>query len=115
MVNVQKYQIVAIGDSVSQCEENYLDLLASNGIGKGEDSSEKDVLTITGRITKIAQAVVEGNSHYYLMVEGSQEIFDVSVAEYLDIIRYEVGDEITMEYQTGGKANVVLSLEGTGE
>lgn len=24
MVNVQKYQIVAIGDSVSQCEENYL-------------------------------------------------------------------------------------------
>ena len=115
MVNVQKYQIVAIGDSVSQCEENYLDLLASNGIGKGEDKEEKDVLTITGRITKIAQAVVEGNSHYYLMVEGSQEIFDVSVAEYLDIIRYEVGDEITMEYQTGGKANVVLSLEGTGE
>ena len=115
MVNVQKYQIVAIGDSVSQCEENYLDLLASNGIGKGEDSSEKDVLTITGQITKIAQAVVEGNSHYYLMVEGSQEIFDVSVAEYLDIIRYEVGDEITMEYQTGGKANVVLSLEGTEE
>ena len=115
MVNVQKYQIVAIGDSVSQCEENYLDLLASNGIGKGEDSSEKDVLTISGRITKIAQAVVEGNSHYYLMVEGSQEIFDVSVAEYLDIIRYEVGDEITMEYQTGGKANVVLSLEGTEE
>ena len=49
------------------------------------------------------------------MVEGSQEIFDVSVAEYLDIIRYEVGDEITMEYQTGGKANVVLSLEGTEE
>ena len=115
MVNVQKYQIVAIGDSVSQCEENYLDLLASNGIGKGEDKEEKDVLTITGRITKIAQAVVEGNSHYYLMVEGSQEIFDVSVAEYLDIIRYEVGDVITMEYQTGGKANVVLSLEGTGE
>ena len=115
MVNVQKYQIVAIGDSVSQCEENYLDLLASNGIGKGEDKEEKDVLTITGRITKIAQAVVEGNSHYYLMVEGSQEIFDVSVVEYLDIIRYEVGDEITMEYQTGGKANVVLSLEGTGE
>ena len=27
MVNVQKYQIVAIGDSVSQCEENYLELL----------------------------------------------------------------------------------------
>ena len=30
MVNVQKYQIVAIGDSVSQCQENYNELLLKN-------------------------------------------------------------------------------------
>ena len=65
MVNVQKYQIVAIGDSVSQCQENYLDLMASNGI-RGEEEGGSDVLSVTGRITKIAQAVVEGNSHYYV-------------------------------------------------
>lgn len=109
MVNVQKYQIVAIGDSVSQCQENYLDLMASNGI-RGEEEGGKDVLSITGRITKIAQAVVEGNSHYYVMVEGSDDIFDVSVVDFIDILRYEVGQEITMEYQEGGTANVVLSL-----
>lgn len=32
MVNVQKYQIVAIGDSVSQCQENYNELLLKNGV-----------------------------------------------------------------------------------
>lgn len=114
MVNVQKYQIVAIGDSVSQCQENYLDLMASNGI-RGEEEGGSDVLSVTGRITKIAQAVVEGNSHYYVMIEGSDDIFDVSVVDFIDILRYEVGQEITMEYQEGGTANVVLSLGAGSE
>ncbi|HIW82903.1 MAG TPA: CvpA family protein [Candidatus Dorea gallistercoris] len=114
MVNVQKYQIVAIGDSVSQCQENYLDLMASNGI-RGEEEGGADVLSVTGRITKIAQAVVEGNSHYYVMIEGSDDIFDVSVVDFIDILRYEVGQEITMEYQEGGTANVVLSLGAGSE
>ena len=34
MVNVQKYQIVAIGDSVSQCQENYNELLLKNGVNE---------------------------------------------------------------------------------
>ncbi len=114
MVNVQKYQIVAIGDSVSQCQENYLDLMASNGI-RGEEEGGTDVLSVTGRIAKIAQAVVEGNSHYYVMIEGSDDIFDVSVVDFIDILRYEVGQEITMEYQEGGTANVVLSLGAGSE
>ena len=110
MVNVQNYQTVAIGDSVSQCEENYQSLLLSSGL-KEEKKDEREVLTITGVITKIAQGVVEGNSHYYIMVEGSDEIFDVSVVDYLDIIKYDVGQEITMEYKTDTRANTVLSIQ----
>ena len=34
----------------------------------------REVKTITGKITKIAQGVIDGNSHYYLMIEGSEEI-----------------------------------------
>lgn len=110
MVNVQNYQTVAIGDSVSQCEENYQSLLLSSGL-KEEAKDEREVQTITGVITKIAQGVVDGNSHYYIMVEGSDEIFDVSVVDYLDIIKYEVGQEITMEYKADKKANAVLSIQ----
>lgn len=110
LVNVQKYQIVAIGDTVTQCEENYLDLLYTNGL-KDTEADTREVLTITDTITKIAQAVVEGNSHYYLMVEGSDQIFDVSVADYIDVIRYDVGQEITMEYKEGEEINQVLSVK----
>ncbi len=110
MVNVQKYQIVAIGDSVSQCEENYLELLLSNGVKQvAEDTRE--VKEITGRITKIAQAVIDGTSHYYLMVEGSEDIFDVSVVEFLDVVRCEVGQKVALEYKVDERANLVMSLE----
>ncbi|BDF05381.1 CvpA family protein [[Clostridium] hylemonae] len=109
MVNVQKYQIVAIGDSVSQCEENYLDLLLSNGV-KEVEKDTREVMTATGRITKIAQAVIDGSSHYYVMLEGSDEIFDVSVVDFIDIVKYDVGQEVTIEYKQGEKANTVMSL-----
>ena len=110
LVNVQKYQIVAIGDTVSQCEDNYLDLLYTNGV-KETEKDTREVKTITGKITKIAQAVVDGNSHYYLMLEGSDEIFDVSVADYINVIRYDVGQEVSLEYKEGDTTNTVLSVK----
>ena len=112
MVNVQKYQIVAIGDTVSECEENYSTLMYENGI-KETPEDTRDVETITARITKIAQGVVDGNSHYYIMVEGSDAIFDIPVVDFIDIIRYDVGDEVTIEYKEGEKINTVLSVNGT--
>ena len=109
MVNVQKYQVVGIGDTVSECEEEYLKLLLKDGIQKVEDTRE--VETISGTITKIAQGVVEGNSHYYIMIAGSEEIYDISVVEMIQVIRYEIGDEITMEYKAGEVVNTVLSIQ----
>ena len=111
MVNVQKYQIVAIGDTVSECESVYTDLMYENGI-KEKEKDTREVQTITAPITKIAQGVVDGNSHYYVMVEGSDAIFDVSVVDFIDIIRYNVGDEVTIEYKEGEKSNTVMSLNG---
>ena len=110
MVNVQKYQIVAIGDSVSQCEENYLSLLLSNGVKESERDT-REVKEITGQIEKIAQAVIDATSHYYIMISGSDDIFDVSVVDYIDVVRCEVGQVISIEYNEGEKTNTVLSLE----
>ena len=113
MVNVQKYQIVAIGDSVSQCEENYLELLFSNGV-KEVEKDTREVKTITGKITKIAQGVIEGTSHYYLMLENSEDIYDASVVDFIDVVRCEPGQEVTIEYKEDKKANLVMSLEFDG-
>lgn len=111
MVNVQKYQIVAVGDSVSACEKSYASLMNENGI-KVDASDASDIQKITGTVTKIAQSVVSGNSHYYLMLDGSDEIFDIAVTDLINVIRINEGDQVTLEYQKGDQTSLVLSLNG---
>lgn len=108
MVNIRRYQIVAIGDSVIECEKQYISLLSSNGIS---NVSSESVSKASGKITKIAQAVIEGNTHYYIMISGSDEIFDVPFADYINIIKFNEGDNITFEYTKGEAVNNVLSIK----
>ena len=46
------------------------------------------------------------------MLEGSDDIFDISIAEYISIIGFDVGDKVTIEYKAGEETNTVLSLNG---
>lgn len=97
MVNVQKYQWVAIGDTVQECERAYIKLLSTNGINGGGSSLSESV---KGRIASIAPVVVEGNTHYYICLANSEIIFDVNVSDtaFVDIVRYQVGDAIEFSY-----------------
>jgi hypothetical protein len=109
MVNIEQYQIVAIGDSVSECEKEYIKLLSSNGIeGEINSSSAEE---ITGKIAKISEAVIEGNSHYYLMLEGSGEIYDVKVADHINIVTYSVGDKISLQYVKEEEFNQLFDVK----
>lgn len=108
MVNIEKYQIVAIGDSVSECEKTYISLLKSSGISSSDITT---MPTITGTIAKIAQGVIDGNSHYYVLLEESDAIFDISVVDYINIIKYNVGDKVTFTYSEGAEVNTVLEVK----
>ena len=109
MVNVEKYQIVATGDSVTECQKNYMALMKENGISAS--ASDEGAKQVTGKIAKLFDAVVEGNSHCYVILEESDQIYDVSVADYLANVRYEVGDTITLEYTEDGEAATVLGIQ----
>ena len=110
MVNVQKYQIVAIGDSGSQWQENYNELLLKNGVKEKEKDTRKEE-EISGIISKIAQAVLDGNAHYYLMLEDSDAIYDVSVADIIDVIKCELGEQVTVTYKEDKDVNTVTKLD----
>lgn len=114
MVNVQKYQWVAIGDTVKECEKAYVTLLATNGISevKGHtDMYEK----ISGKILAAAPVVIEGNTHYYIALENSELVFDVDLSDQklIGIIRYQVGDMIQLTYAP--EENGVQMVAGIGE
>lgn len=110
MVNVQKYQVVAIGDTVDACQRQYMTLMKENGIESSVN--QENLKEVTGVIERMAEAVVDGNSHYYLVLKGSDVIYDVSVADNLSIIRYQEGDRVTLEYTEGEAVNTVYSVNG---
>ncbi len=110
MVNVQKYQLVATGDTVLACEEAYNEMLLANGV-TSEVEIEDDLLTATGTIEKISEVVFDGNTHYLIMLENSSMIYDVTVAPLVDIVRFDVGDEITFEYNAGDDMQSVTGIE----
>ncbi|MDO4321864.1 MAG: CvpA family protein [Lachnospiraceae bacterium] len=109
MVNIRRYQNVAIGDTVAECEQTYVKMLRAEGGGTtvSDDTAEK----ITGRIKRIAQGVVDGNTHFYVTLENSDAIFDVSLVEFMEIIRYDVGDAVTLTYLIEEPVCTVLGLE----
>ena len=114
MVNVQKYQWVAIGDTVQECERNYTGLLSTNGIVSESASAGKSV---SGKIESISPVVLEGNTHYYLCLEGREDIYDIDLsnAALLQIIRYQEGDSITLEYREGYGLNEVIDISPRDE
>lgn len=107
MVNIQRYQIVAIGDTVADCEKSYLSLMKTNNITSVDTSASKKR---SGTIARIAEAVIAGNTHYYLLLEGSDVIYDVNLAEFIGIVRYNVGDRITLEYMEGTDTSQVIGI-----
>ncbi len=109
MVNVQKYQWVAIGDTVQECEKNYTSLLSTNGIVSGSSNPGKSV---KGKIESISPVVLDGNTHYYICLERQEEIYDIDMSreELIQIIKYQPGDTITIEYLEGYGLNEVIDI-----
>ena len=80
MIDIQRYQNVAVGDTVADTQKVYEALLATNGVVAEGEGGATDVVTVKGTIRSMNQAVIEGNTHFYLTVEGEDgSIFDFAL------------------------------------
>lgn len=111
MVNVQDSQLVATGDTVSETEKAYRKLIVTSSTSTGSTSGGSGTQNVTGTVRKIAQGVVEGTTHYYLVLEGSDVIYDVNLSEHLDAILIDQGDTVTIEYTDGPDSMPVISFK----
>ena len=95
--HIQRYQNVAVGDTVADTQTAYEALLATNGVLTNE-TDLTDVEQLTGTIENMAQAVIDGNSHFYLTIAGQDGMFDFALPGLLEVVKYKVGDQITFTY-----------------
>lgn len=110
MVNVQKYQLVAVGDTVADCEIAYNEMLLNNGVTKEEEDT-REIEEIEGEIAKISPVVIDGNTHYYVLLKNSEEIFEVKTAYIVNIMPYDIGDKIQLEYKDNGNTKTVINIK----
>ncbi len=109
MVNVQKYQWVAIGDTIKECEKNYVELLGTNGI---VSQAAEELKTASGIIENIVPIVLEGTTHYYITIEKDENFYDADMSDesMVNIIKYKAGDKITVKYEEGYGINSVKEI-----
>ena len=110
MVNVQQYQYVATGDTIRDCEKMYREMLVSKGISTVAPGELQET---AGIIEVLQPVVLEGNTHYYLCLQGDDHIYDVDLSNtaLIDAIRFQVGDRVKFAYEQTGSLCTVTELK----
>ena len=83
--------------------------MAGSGI---ETVDPSEAQTITGAITMMKDIVSDGNTYWYLMLEGSEDLFEGKAKDHLEIMKKQVGGSATVEYvpQSDG-VNTIVSVK----
>lgn len=109
-VDAQKYQDVSIGNTVEAAYKVHLgDKFV---VTTDEEIDPKDIHEKTGTITDIHSVVIDGNTHYYFILEGDDTIYmtNVKLSERLPFM--SIGDQISFKYKQAGENTAeVLGIE----
>lgn len=112
MINVGQYSIGAIGNTLTECIDNYVKELAKNNIKISVDTDDiKDIddpnkqeqdesVTVTGAITDIRTAVIGGESVYYIKLDSSDSYYSVKASDAENIVIADNGDNVTVKVKT---------------
>ena len=102
MVNVAQYQVVAVAPSVAQCEQNYIRLLAEKGITQTEELPKTQA---QGAVAEIRTAVLDGNTYYFIRLEGEEIFYAISAAQNREVVALNVGDQVTIDHAIPGEGD----------
>ena len=105
-VNVSDYSVVGVGNSVIEAQIDYITKLKAQGIITGPVSTIK---TLTGKITSITTAILNGNSNYYLTIEGQDTLYIANLSLSSELPLSKVGDTVTVTHLNSTEKSLVLS------
>ena len=112
MINVEQYQNVATGDTVAECQEAYLSQMASDGVLSSDEVAESAVYEeASGTIASVAQAVVDGDTHFYVTLDGSASVYDFAMPDMFPIMTYSVGDAVSFTYASDANPNGTYTVK----
>ena len=108
MVNVAQYQVVTVASTVSQCEQEYIRQLSDKGITETEELPQTEA---SGTVAEIRTAVLEGNTYYFIRLEGEEVFYSISAAKNREVITLNVGDRVTVEHAVAAEGSTSSILD----
>ncbi|MDR2687804.1 MAG: CvpA family protein [Oscillospiraceae bacterium] len=120
MVNVAQYNKIKVwGKTLAECTNLYVQTLNDNGIRAEEitvpDDTETPNLsapeqTVSGKITDIRSAVINGNTTYYILLNGEGPYYAITAAKAQGAaVLLSVGDEVTITCVTPFTSSAAIS------
>lgn len=94
--NYKDHTKAAYATSIDEAEAAYI-----KALGKENDSDSLDESTLAkvkGKISDVRDEVVDGNTIYYVKVEGVNQIFSAYSKVNIDLVFANIGDSIEIEY-----------------
>lgn len=92
MVNVEKYQIVATGETIGEAQKKYRQLL----LASGEEVIIAETEIIEGIIETIKVGNKEGTTYYYLKLQNNDSYFSLSLLDNEEAVLLEIGDQVRL-------------------
>ncbi len=96
-VDMAQYHIVGTGNSVNEARTNYLSLLKDENIEAAPDVPE-ETQTVSGTVTAVASAVIDGNTRYYVRLGEDDRIHVLSAALSDALPFVKAGDTLSITY-----------------
>ena len=86
------------------------DAIGGEDSGNADNSNETQakIETITGVITDIRPVVINGNSVYYIAVDGQATYYSISAADDETVVILNVGDTVKISYKTA-EGNIIVA------
>ena len=109
MVNVAQYQVVTVASTVSQCEQEYIRQLSDKGITETEELPQTEA---KGTVAEIRTAVLDGNTYYFIRLDGEEIFYSISAAKDREVVTLNVGDRVTVEHAVAAEGSTSSILDG---
>ena len=102
LCNVKNYTKVVQAETLKGAVNLYLEKL---GV---ENNQNKEVQNISGKITELYNAEIEGNTYYYFKIENSDNLYMSSIQNSNKQVLLKIGTKINIEYVTTSEIGVCL-------
>ena len=115
-VSVENYNVVATGENLAQAQKSYIETLANNG--QHIQNQEGIFENVEGKVERVSQVIIEGNSQYYFKLENDSHIYIAPIQLNEDLPLMVSGDDVKVSFQKTDDHAVIVDkiiVNGRGE